>query len=150
MCLLGKGRMCFSWETFILINPENTSIEAVKKKMGIFTILSQCNLTALSLCCISHNCLSSHNFAYLCHHSSSVISGKHKSSEHRFQDIFAVSPPKSRVFHWAGLQKECPEGEEEEHVPTFSTVTYGVPSGPYLLPLTSTCFSHWMWGWASL
>lgn len=23
--------MCFSWETFVLINPENTSIEAVKK-----------------------------------------------------------------------------------------------------------------------
>lgn len=28
---LVKGRMCFTWEPFVLISPENASSEAVKK-----------------------------------------------------------------------------------------------------------------------
>lgn len=36
---LGKERMCFSWEPFILISPKNTAIDAVKK--GCFYNLGQ-------------------------------------------------------------------------------------------------------------
>lgn len=37
-----------------------------------------------------------------------------------------------------------------KQTPTLRMRTYGKPSGPMRLPLTSICFSHWMWGWGSL
>lgn len=33
---------------------------------------------------------------------------------------------------------------------TFKIWTYGRLSGPILLPFTSMCFSHWIWGCGSL
>lgn len=43
----------------------------------------------------------------------------------------------------------CPS-RTGQRAPTLRMRTYGKPSGPTRLPLTSMCFSHWMWGWGSL